>query len=136
LRDGYFVEPTVFADVNPQMRLFRDEVFGPVVGVTAFRDDSEGVALMNDSEFALGAGIWTADVRRAHRIAGLVSAGVIWINDHHKNDPRSVWGGWGESGYGKENGWDALKSYMRKKSIVVRTAETFDDWFARRGRYG
>jgi acyl-CoA reductase-like NAD-dependent aldehyde dehydrogenase len=136
LKDGYFVEPTVLADINPQMRLFREEVFGPVVGVTAFRDDSEAVELMNDTEFALGAAIWTTNVGRAHRIAGLVNAGIIWINDHHKNDPRSVWGGWGASGYGKENGWDALKTYMRKKSIVVRTAESFDDWFAGGERYG
>jgi acyl-CoA reductase-like NAD-dependent aldehyde dehydrogenase len=136
IQNGYFVEPTVFADVNPQMRLFREEVFGPVVGVTAFRDDEEAVALANDTEFALGAAIWTRDIGRAHRMASLVNAGILWINDHHKNDPRSIWGGWGASGYGKENGWDALKSYMRKKSVVVRTAPSFDDWFAGGARYG
>jgi acyl-CoA reductase-like NAD-dependent aldehyde dehydrogenase len=136
LKAGFFVQPTVFADVNPQMRLFREEVFGPVVGVTRFRDESEAISLLNASEFALGAAIWTKDVGRAHRLAGQVNAGVIWINDHHKNDPRSIWGGWDASGYGKENGWDALKSYMRKRSIVVRTAASFDDWFAGGGRYG
>ena len=63
-------------------------------------------------------------------------AGVLWINDHHKNDPRSVWGGFGASGYGKENGWDALKGHMRKRSTVVRTAARFDDWFDGGARYG
>jgi len=136
LRHGFYVTPTVFAEVDPQMRLFREEVFGPVVGVTSFESEAEAVALANDTPFALGAAIWTRDVTRAHRLAVGLQAGVIWINDHHKNDPRSVWGGWGASGYGKENGWDALKSYMKKKSVVVRTQPAFDDWFAGGGRYG
>ncbi len=136
LQGGFFVAPTVFADVNPRMRLFREEVFGPIVGVTPFRDDAEAIALANDTPYALGAAIWTKDVTRAHRWAAELQAGVIWVNDHHKNDPRSVWGGWGASGYGKENGWDALKSYLKKKSVVVRTSPAFDDWFAGGGRYG
>lgn len=133
---GYFVPPTVFADVTPQMRLFREEVFGPVVSVTPFRDEEHAVDLANDSEFALGAAIWTRDILRAHRVAARVRAGVTWINDHHKNDPRSIWGGFAASGYGKENGWDALKSYLVKGSVVVRTEETFADWFAGGNRYG
>jgi len=136
LRQGFFVAPTVFADVTPQMRLFREEVFGPVVGVTPYDSEADAIGLANDTPYALGAAIWTRDVMRAHRLAGSLQAGVIWINDHHKNDPRSVWGGWGASGYGKENGWDALKSYMKKKSVVVRTNPKFDDWFAGGGRYG
>jgi acyl-CoA reductase-like NAD-dependent aldehyde dehydrogenase len=133
---GHFVDPTVFADVTPSMRLFREEVFGPVLAVTPFDDEADAVRLANDGEFALGAGIWTRDVARAHRLAAAVRAGVLWINDHHKNDPRSVWGGWGASGYGKENGWDALTGYLRKRSVVVRTNAGFDDWFAGGARYG
>ncbi len=136
LAGGHYVRPTVLADVAPAMRLFREEVFGPVVAVTSFRDEAEALALANDCDFALGAAIWTRDVARAHRLAGKVRAGVVWINDHHKNDPRSIWGGHGESGYGKENGWDALKSYLRKRSVVVRTQPGFDDWFAGGSRYG
>jgi acyl-CoA reductase-like NAD-dependent aldehyde dehydrogenase len=136
LKAGYFVQPTVFADVTPQMSLFREEVFGPVVSVTPFSDEEHAIALANDSEFALGAGVWTRDVGRAHRVAGSIRAGVIWINDHHKNDPRSVWGGFGESGHGKENGWDALKGHMQKRSVIVRTQADFDDWFSGGSRYG
>jgi acyl-CoA reductase-like NAD-dependent aldehyde dehydrogenase len=136
LRDGFFVAPTVLADVGRQSRLFREEVFGPVVGVTPYGDEDEAIALANDTPFALGGAVWTRDVGRAHRLAGALRAGVVWINDHHKNDPRSVWGGWGDSGYGKENGWDALRSYLRKRSVVVRTNPGFDDWFAGGARYG
>ena len=136
LTEGFFVSPTVFADVNPQMRLFREEVFGPVVGVMPYDSEDEAIILANDTPFALGGAIWTRDVTRAHRLAGAIRAGVVWINDHHKNDPRSVWGGWGASGYGKENGWDALRSYLKKKSVIVRTSTGFDDWFAGGNRYG
>lgn len=134
--NGFFVAPTVFADVTPDMRLFREEVFGPVLAVTPFEDEADALRIANQTDFELGAGIWTRDVARAHRVAASLKAGVLWINDHHKNDPRSIWGGYGESGYGKENGWDALKSYLKKRSVVVRTAPGFDDWFAGGARYG
>ena len=133
---GNYIEPTIFADVSPDMALFRTEIFGPVVSVTPFRTEEEALTIANDSEYALGAALWTRDVTRAHRVSNRLRSGVMWINDHHKNDPRSIWGGFGASGYGKENGWDALKSYLRKRSIVVRTAPGFDDWFSGGTRYG
>ncbi len=136
LEGGNFVEPTIFADVTPAMTLFREEVFGPVVAVTPFRGEAQALEIANDTPYALGASIWTRDVARAHRVSAEVRAGMVWINDHHKNDPRSIWGGFGDSGYGVENGWDALKSYQRKRNVVVSTAPAFDDWFAGGKRYG
>ena len=133
---GFYVEPTVFDGVTPEMALFREEVFGPVASVTPFADETEALLLANDSPYALGASVWTRDVARAHRVAGRIRAGMVWINDHHKNDPRSIWGGFGDSGYGKENGWDALRAYQRKRNVVVSTAPGFDDWFAGGKRYG
>ncbi|MBR9839329.1 MAG: aldehyde dehydrogenase family protein [Rhodobacteraceae bacterium] len=133
---GFFVPPTVFADVAPDNALFRDEIFGPVVSVTPFDTEDEAVALANDGAYALGASVWTRDILLAHRVVDRLKAGVVWINDHHKNDPRSIWGGSGESGYGHENGWDALKGYLIKGSVTVRTTEGFGDWFAGGNRYG
>lgn len=136
LANGFYVAPTILTRVDPGSALFQEELFGPVVSVTPFETEDQAVALANATPYALGAGIWTNSIHRAHRLAARLAAGVIWINDHHKNDPRSVWGGWGDSGYGKENGWDALRSYMKKKSVVVRTNAGFDDWFAGGQRYG
>lgn len=136
LRGGYFVPPTVFADVAPDNELFRDEIFGPVVAVTPFESEEEAIALANAGPYALGASVWSRDILLAHRVVDRLKAGVVWINDHHKNDPRSIWGGSGESGYGHENGWDALKGYLLKGSVTVRTTEGFGDWFAGGNRYG
>lgn len=136
---GFFVEPTVFAEVTPAMRIWREEIFGPVLSVCAFADEAEAVRLANDTPFGLGASIWTRDVRRAHRLARKLQAGIVWINDHHKNDPASPWGGFGLSGYGKENGWDALRDYMKLQSVVVRLGDEFPDWYGDGGgprRYG
>jgi acyl-CoA reductase-like NAD-dependent aldehyde dehydrogenase len=136
LREGNFVAPTIFADVRPHMTLFREEVFGPVVAITPFTTEAEGLALANDSPYALGASIWTRDVSRATCVSASIRAGMVWVNDHHKNDPRSIWSGHGDSGYGVENGWDALKSYCIKRNVIVSANERFDDWFGGGKRYG
>jgi len=133
---GNFVAPTVFADVTPQMTLFREEVFGPVVAVTPFDTEADGLALANDSRYALGASIWSRDVARANRTSAAIRAGMVWVNDHHKNDPRSIWAGYGDSGYGIENGWDALKAYSIKRNTIQSPNARFDDWFAGGARYG
>lgn len=138
LTDGFYLRPTVFADARPEMRVVREEIFGPVVSVQRFSDEAEAIRLANDSPFGLGASVWTRDIGRGHRVAAAIRAGMVWVNDHHKNDPASPWGGFGDSGYGKENGWDALVSYMQKQSVVVRLAPDFPDWFANEesSRYG
>jgi acyl-CoA reductase-like NAD-dependent aldehyde dehydrogenase len=136
LAGGFYIRPTIFADVAPDQALFRDEVFGPVISITRFRTDDEAVALANAGDFGLGVSIWSRDIGRAHRMAHDIRGGVLWLNDHHRNDPRSVWGGVRDSGFGKENGWDALKAYLVKKSVVVRTEPGYDDWLKGSARYG
>jgi acyl-CoA reductase-like NAD-dependent aldehyde dehydrogenase len=133
---GFYVRPTVFKDVKPDHELFLKEVFGPVISLTPYQNEEEALDLANIGTFGLGLSIWSRDIARAHRLSMGVRSGVIWLNDHHRNDPRSVWGGVRDSGFGKENGWDALKSYMTKKSVIVRTAPGHDDWFAGSARYG
>ena len=134
--EGYFVRPTILKDVRPDHELFLEEVFGPVISITPYDDEAEALVLANTGTFGLGCSIWSRDISRAHRLSLGIRGGVVWLNDHHRNDPRSVWGGVRDSGFGKENGWDALKAYMTKKSVIVRTAGGHDDWFAGSNRYG
>lgn len=128
---GYFLEPTVFVDVPPDSELFQEELFGPIVSITPFEDEQQAVQLANDSRFALGSGVWTNDVKRAHRVAERLEAGIVWVNDHHKNDPSSPWGGTKDSGLGSENGWEAYLKFTRQKSTVVGYDPTPSDWYAK-----
>lgn len=116
---GFFFEPTVVETV-PGTDLARNEVFGPVIAVIrcASEDDIIRVA-NNDTAFALGASVWTQDFAQAHRVAGKIESGIVWVNGHHLNDPSSPWGGFGESGVGKENGQEAFESYTKLKSTVI-----------------
>jgi len=141
---GSFLPPTVIADVNIEDELWQEEVFGPVVVVKRFSNETNGVALANASKYGLGAGIWTSDLSRAHRVASDMESGLVWVNTHHRNDPSSPWGGMKDSGIGRENGIEALEAYSQSKSTIVNiaTAEQSrqsDDWFAEAGeakRYG
>ena len=126
---GYFVEPTVFADVRPEMKIFGEEVFGPFTSVTPFRDEAEALALANDSPFGLAAAVRTRDLARAHRIAAEVQAGIVWINDHHRLDPASPWGGVKDSGVGREFGTESFDDYFAVKSVMVATADRAFDWY-------
>jgi len=136
LSNGFYIRPTVFADVKIDHTLFLEEVFGPVISLTRASDDEEAIACANVGDFGLGVAIWSRDIGRALRLSKKITGGVVWLNDHHRNDPRSVWGGVKDSGFGKENGWDALRAYLTKKSIVIRTEQGYDDWFKDGQRYG
>jgi acyl-CoA reductase-like NAD-dependent aldehyde dehydrogenase len=127
--NGYFVEPTVFADVKSDMRIFQEEVFGPFTSVTPFKDEADALRLANDSPFGLAAAIRTNNVARAHRVAANVKAGIVWINDHHRLDPASPWGGVGDSGVGRECGAESFDDHFNTKSVMVATNPQAFDWY-------
>jgi acyl-CoA reductase-like NAD-dependent aldehyde dehydrogenase len=118
-RPGYFVEPTLFTGVTNDMRIAREEIFGPVVGVIPFEDDDEALAIANDTSFGLAAAVWTRDLSRAHRFAEGIDAGTVWVNTYNHFDPALPFGGVGDSGLGRDLGEIALLSFTEPKSVVM-----------------
>ena len=131
--NGYFIEPTVLADVSPRMKVAQEEIFGPVVCVIPFDTEEEAVAIANDIPYGLGCSIWTRDVARAHRVAGEVEAGIVWINDHHRLHPGIPWGGFKDSGYGREGSFEFINEYTAPKYVCVRVEAQGFDWYANSG---
>jgi aldehyde dehydrogenase (NAD+) len=116
-----FYEPTILTDVTPEMEIAREEVFGPVLAVMTFDDEAEAVALANDSDYGLAAGIWSESVRRCHRVAAALHAGTVWINTYRVMAPYAPFGGLGMSGVGRENGIEAVREYTELKSVWTVT---------------
>jgi phenylacetaldehyde dehydrogenase len=116
---GYFVQPTVFADVNNSMKIFQEEIFGPVVAAIPYKEVDELAVTANDSVYGLAAGIWTQDLSKAHRVAALIKAGTVWINCYNVFDAALPFGGYKQSGWGREMGHEVLENYTEVKSVTI-----------------
>ncbi len=116
---GYFIEPTVLTNVNQDMTIVREEIFGPVLPAMAFDDPREIAAAANDTNYGLAAGVWTKDISKAIKTAALVRAGTVWVNTYHVYDAALPFGGYKESGWGREMGHQVFNNYLESKSVVV-----------------
>ncbi|POX54265.1 betaine-aldehyde dehydrogenase [Streptomyces sp. Ru71] len=127
---GYFYEPTVLDACHREMRVVREEVFGPVLTVETFRTEEEAIALANDTEYGLAGAVWSADASRARRVAARLRHGTVWINDFHPYLPQAEWGGFGKSGVGRELGPAGLAEYREAKHVYQNLAPKPVRWFA------
>jgi aldehyde dehydrogenase (NAD+) len=117
---GYFIQPTVFADVRDEMQIAREEIFGPVMSVIPFKDMDEVIVRANRTSYGLAAGVWTRDIKKAHAVANAVRAGTVWVNCYHVLDTRAPFGGFKQSGVGRELGEYGLQQYTEVKTVTVK----------------
>ncbi|HEY5341775.1 MAG TPA: aldehyde dehydrogenase [Candidatus Aquilonibacter sp.] len=118
LKDGYYIEPTIFAG-NNKMRVFQEEIFGPVVSVTTFKDEADALAIANDTLYGLGAGVWSRDINTAYRMGRGIQAGRVWTNCYHAYPAHAAFGGYKQSGVGRENHKMMLDHYQQTKNLLV-----------------
>jgi aldehyde dehydrogenase len=128
LAGGYYVQPTAFKGTN-DMRIFQEEIFGPVVSVTTFKDEAEALSIANDTLYGLGAGVWSRDGNVAYRMGRAIQAGRVWVNNYHSYPAHAAFGGYKQSGIGRENHKMMLNHYQQTKNVLVSYAEERDGFF-------
>ncbi len=130
LKDGCYIEPTVVT-AQPTDRVCQEEVFGPFVSITRFKDEAEVVQVANSTMYGLGGGLWTRDLQRAHRVAAAIRSGMVWINTYKRVNPNSPFGGVGQSGYGRDLGLESIQEYTYPKSVWVNVDANVPPFYKR-----
>lgn len=131
LSRGCYVEPTIMKARSAQDRIAQEEVFGPFVTVLTFKTDEEALQIANGTDYGLGQGLWTGQLQRAHKMARELKAGMVWVNSYKRVNPGSPFGGVGQSGYGREMGFDAMREYTQVKSVWVNVDAQIPPWYPR-----
>jgi betaine-aldehyde dehydrogenase len=127
--NGYFIEPTLFTETKPDMRIVQEEIFGPVAVVQKFKTEKEAIALANGTDFGLAGGVFSNDITRAHRVVRALRAGITWVNGYHSAFTECPWGGYKQSGWGRELGTYGLETYTELKQININLAPGPINWF-------
>lgn len=127
---GFFIRPTIFAEVDPNMEIAQEEIFGPVLSVLPFDDEADALAIANATKFGLAAGVWTQSLRRAHTMARRLRSGVVWVNTYRASSAQGTFGGVKRSGYGRERGWEGLLEFTQVKNVIMDLSTDVRDPFS------
>ena len=127
---GNFLEPTIFDEVTPAMRIAREEIFGPVLAVIPFDTEEEAIQIANDTDYGLAAAVWTKDLTRAHRVTSQIRAGILWVNHYHPTHNEMPWGGYKQSGAGRELGLYGIESYLEVKQVNINLEDAPIGWYS------
>jgi acyl-CoA reductase-like NAD-dependent aldehyde dehydrogenase len=130
LENGYFIAPTIFTNVENDMSIAQEEIFGPVLSVIPFEDEGEAVKIANGTQFGLASGIWTSDVKRIHRLAREIQSGTVWVNTYRTTAIQAPFGGMKMSGHGRERGSHALLDYTQIKNVMINLSDDERDPFS------